>query len=68
MPASEATIWALRLGLLALPMTAGLLAAEAVAAGRGMPRAARVWFIAARCFAAAAAACFAATGLLYLLT
>jgi hypothetical protein len=68
MAASEATIWALRLGLLALPLTAGLLAAEGVAARRKMPRAARVWSLMARCFAVAAAACFAATGLLYLLT
>lgn len=67
MTPSDAAIWALRLGLLLLPLTAGLLKAESVADERAMPRAARVWSWMGRGFAAVAGACFAAAGLLYLL-
>ncbi len=67
MTPTTATIWALRLGLLLLPMTAGLMAAESVADRRAMPRAAKVWSRLGKGCAAAAAVCFATAGLLYLI-
>ncbi|MFP3938035.1 MAG: hypothetical protein ACLFVW_06800 [Phycisphaerae bacterium] len=67
MTGSHVTIWALWLGLLLLPLTAGVFAAESVATGRSMPRAARVWSYLGRGFAVAAAVCFATAGLLYVL-
>ncbi|MGC9453343.1 MAG: hypothetical protein ACP5HU_00620 [Phycisphaerae bacterium] len=67
MTAGDVSIWALYLGLLLLPLTAGVLAAESVAGGRSMPRAARVWSYIGRGLAIVAAVCFAAAALLYLL-
>lgn len=61
------TIWALRLGLMLLPLTCGVLAAESVATGGAMHRTARVWWYIARGCAAVSAACLATAAVLYVL-